>query len=195
MKVILKSLILVIMIVTISEAQPKVVSFKKIREFLPTIELKGFERSKPEGRTQTAMGFSTSEATVRYLSTNAVENDSTAKDTSNINNSSQKRIEIVVKISDMIAIPGATLGLSYMQDFVNETDDAYEKTVLIHKTFKGKETGTNGNIKSCNLEFVVRNRFLINVEVHGSDNRQLIYALVDTMRLQELEKLQPEEDN
>jgi|GEM_PF-911077 hypothetical protein len=186
MKVILKSLILVIFLVAVSEAQPKVVSFKKIRDFLPSVELKGFDRNKPEGRTQTAMGFSTSEATVRYIAKNYVEKDSSE--------SEQRRVEIIVKISDVSAIPGSTLGLSYVQDYVNETDDGYEKTVLVHKSFKGKETGTSGAIKTCNLEFVVRNRFIVSLEVHGSDNRQLIYTLVDSIRLSDLEKLQPEEE-
>jgi len=50
-----------------AQSQTKVVHFKKLQEYLPSMEMKGFERKKPTGQTQTAMGMTSSEAKVRYV--------------------------------------------------------------------------------------------------------------------------------
>lgn len=178
----IKLALFVLLIVTAAEAQNKVVSFKKLKEFLPSIELSGFDRKKPEGSTQSAMGYSTSEASVRYVK----------KDTTNSENFESTELEI--RITDMSAIPGATLAYAYMQDFEKETEDGYEKGVTINKTYKGKEQVRNGEgNKSAQLDFAVGMRYTVNMHLRGSDNMKLLYKLVDSMKLADLEKLVPEE--
>jgi len=182
MKMFIRLMFFVLIVVTAAEAQNKVVSYKKLKEFLPAIELNGFERKKAEGSTQNAMGLATSEAIVRYITRDTTGNENF------------KSTEIEVKISDMSSIPQMTLAFAYLQDFEKETDDGYEKGVTINKTYKGKEqvTATENN-KGAQLDFVVGTRYLVSVQLHGSDNVKLIYTLVESMKLAELEKLLPEE--
>lgn len=181
MKAVLKTMIFVLLVITAAEAQQKVVSFRKIKEFLPNIELQGFERRKPEGNTQTVMGMSTSEATVRY----------TSKDTTG--NENIQSVEINIKIADMSAIPGAALAFSYMQDYEKETENGYEKSTTVNKVYKGREKVNSGDSKSCEVEFAVGQRFFVTISMHGSDNIKMIYKLIDSIKLADLEKLTPED--
>ena len=182
MKTVVKLMLFVLIVVTAAEAQNKVVSFKKLKEFLPTIELKGFEKKKPEGSSQSAMGYSTSEASVRYITVDTTGNENF------------QSIDLSIRINDMSAIPGATLAYAYMQDFEKESEDGYEKGVTVAKTYKGKEQVRNGEgSKSASLDFAVGTRYVVNFNMHGSDNIKIIYKLVDSMKLSDLEKLLPEE--
>jgi hypothetical protein len=182
MKLVVKVMLLAIIFVSAAEAQTKVVSFKKLKEFLPSVELPGFEKKKAEGSSQSAMGYATSEASVRYVS----------KDTAGSENAPQ--VEISVRISDMSAIPGATLAFAYLQDFEKETEDGYEKGVTINKTYKGREQVRNAeDSKSCTVDFAVGTRYMINISMDGSDDTRLVYSLIDSMKLADLEKLLPEE--
>lgn len=182
MKMVIRLMFFVLIVVPAAEAQNKVVSFKKLKEFLPNTELNGFERKKAEGSTQSAMGYSTSEASVRYITRDTTGNENF------------QSTEIEIRISDMSSIPGATLAFAYMQDFEKETEDGYEKGVTINKTYKGKEQVRNSeNSKSAQLDFAVGTRYMVSLQMHGSDNIKLIYKLVDSMKLADLEKLVPEE--
>jgi len=66
MKIFSLFLVLTIAICSLSIAQPKIVRFKQLQEFLPSQEIPGFKRNKAIGSTQTQMGMTTSEASVRY---------------------------------------------------------------------------------------------------------------------------------
>src|SRR4030042_2292485 len=77
-----------------AQTAQKTVSFKKLQEFLPQIDLSGFNRLKPGGETSSAMGMSTSEAHVTY------------------EKSGDDSITIEVKINDIAGAPFAPMGAS-----------------------------------------------------------------------------------
>jgi len=178
----MKSLMLILLIcsagmyVSAQEQQQKVVHFKKLQSFLPTKAIEGYTRSKPTGSTQKNMGFSSSEAEVRY-----------EKVTDSITYS------IEVKIVDMSLIPYGAWAMAYQQmDFENETEDGYEKTVTVAKNYKGIEKASTGEYKSCSLNFAVGNKFHVTMEANGLDDVKMLYSLVEAMDLEKLAKLTAE---
>ncbi|MEW6062140.1 MAG: hypothetical protein AB1600_09405 [Bacteroidota bacterium] len=162
--------------VSAQEQQQKVVHFKKLQSFLPTTTLPGYMRGKPTGSTQKNMGFSSSEASVRYEKAT----DSTT-------------YSIEIKIVDMSLIPYAAWAMAYQQmDFENETEDGYEKSVTVAKKYKGIEKANTGDYESCSLNFAVGNRFHVEMEASGLDDVKILYSLVDAMDLDKLAKLTAE---
>ncbi len=163
-------------------SQSKAVHFKKLQEYLPSGEMKGFERKKPTGQTQTNMGMTTSEAKVRYVTMQKEEPQ-------NEEETQQQTIEIT--LSDMAGIPyGQMAAMEYQQEFENETEDGYEKSVVI-KGYKGKESVRNGDYKSCSLEFMVGNRFIMKLEGDGFSDASILAKLAESVNLTKLEKLTP----
>jgi hypothetical protein len=177
-------LALIVLATAPSPGQAKAVHFKKLQEFLPTIDLPGFERKKPTGQTQTSMGMTTSEAKVRYATKQSEEAvaDEMAEP--------QKSIEIT--ITDMSGVPfGQMAAMAYQQDFENESEDGYEKSVVVKKNYKRKESAHTGDYKSCELEFAVGNRFLIKLQASNTDDVKLLHSLANSMDLAKLEKTAP----
>lgn len=158
------------------QQQPKVVHFKKLQSFLPSKTIAGYTRTKPTGSTQKNMGFSSSEATVRY-----------EKQTDSMTYS------IEIKIVDMSLIPAGAWAMAYQQmEFENETEDGYEKTVTVGKSYRGIEKAQTGESKSCELNFAVGSRFHVQIDGSNIDDVKLLYALVDSMNLDTLAKLTAE---
>ncbi len=181
MKQIVSFFIACVILAPASLSQTKAVHFKKLQEFLPSGEVKGFERKKPTGQTQTAMGMTTSEAKVRYVTKPASENEE---------NYVEQSIEIT--LSDMSGIPYAGMALmQYQQDFENETEDGYEKSVTIKGTYKGKESARTGESKSCEIEFMVGNRFIYKLSADGFSDAKILVKLVESVDLGKLEKVTP----
>lgn len=160
-------------------AQTKAVHFKKLQEFLPSIELTGMERKKPTGQTQTAMGMTTSEAKIRYVTLQKEEETE---------GPGEPVVTIEISISDLAGIPyGQMATMAYQQEFENETEDGYEKSITVGKTYKGKESVRTGDYKHCALEFAV-GRFLVKMEADNTDNIALLRRLAESMNLAGLEK-------
>lgn len=160
-------------------AQPKVVHFKELQKFLPTMPVPSFERKKPTGQTQTAMGFTTSEARVRYVKPAETETDT------------EKSIEIT--ITDMSLMPMMAWALGFQQaDYENETEDGYEKSVVVKKNYKGRESASTGEYKHCELEFPVGNRFMVSLKGDGIDDAPVLMKLAESMNLEGLEKAKSE---
>ncbi|MGH2567779.1 MAG: hypothetical protein ACRDGA_05525, partial [Bacteroidota bacterium] len=136
MKTIAKLFFLLCALSLMAPAQQKVVHFKKLQEFLPSKELKGFKRGKPSGQTQTVMGMTVSEASVRYESTNEGEGPTPS---------------IEVKITDVMGTPMGAMALSMQQmvqgEYENETEDGYEKSVTLKGDYKGLEKAQTGEYK------------------------------------------------
>ena len=178
---IMKTMLLLIITAVVSSsavmAQAKVVHFKKLQECLPTKELTGLKRNKPTGTTQTSMGMSTSEAAVRYA-TEATE------DTTPVQSRS-----IEIKIADMVMIPYALMAFGYQQDYENESEEGYQKSVLVLKKYKGMEEGKTGDSKSSKISFGVANRYIVTIDTYGFPDNKILYTLVDAMDLDKLEKL------
>ncbi len=178
MKRIAVAVILVVCGATLLSAQTKTIHFKKLQECLPAKDLAGFQREKPTGTTQTSMGMSTSEARVRY--------QSVPKDTS-ANAPEEPTVSIEAKISDMVMMPYALMQFSMQQDFENETEDGYEKSVKVLGKYAGREEARKGDSKSCHVMFGVANRFLVDVEANGTDDLKLLEQTLNAMDLAKLE--------
>lgn len=156
------------------QSQQKVVSFKRLQEFLPKIDLTGFTRQKPGGETTSAMGMSTSEAYVTYEK-----------------GSGDNTISIEVKISDMAGVPFGEMGASMigMMEFENETETGYEKSIKI-QGFPGTERVDNSeDNKSIEILLFVGKRFSIELRGSGTSEAALLHKLLDDMKLGELAKL------
>jgi hypothetical protein len=149
----------------------KVVSFKKLQEFLPKVDLEGFKRLKPGGQTSTAMGMSTSEATLTYQKSDEVS--------------------IEVKISDISGVPFAQMGASMigMTEFENETETGYEKSVKIQGFAGTEKADSTEDSQSCEVLLYVGNRFMVELRGTGTNNAALLHKLVDDMKLGDLSKL------
>jgi len=159
---------------TTAQAQQKTVSFKKLQEFLPKIDLSGFNRLKPGGETSSAMGMSTSEAHVTYEK-----------------GGGDNSITIEVKINDMAGIPFAQMGASVigMTEFENETENGYEKSVKV-QGFAGTEKVDNSeDNKSTEIMLFVGNRFTVELQGRGTSDAALLHKLLDDMKLTDLSKL------
>ncbi len=156
--------------------QQKVVHFKKLQTFLPAQDFQGFKRGKPVGNTSTAMGFSSSEASVRFVKGS---------------DSAEQSIEI--KILDMSLVPYGSWAMMYQQtDYENETENGYEKTVMVKKTYKGIEKAETGDYKSCSLNFAAGNRFHIELTGSGFADGKLLTTLAESMDLDKLAKVTAE---
>jgi hypothetical protein len=164
-----------------ADAQIKTIHFKKLQECLPAKEIAGFDRDKPDGRTQTVMGMSTSEASVEYLQQ--------AKQDLKEGEEPPPPVGINVKIQDMVGMPYALMMFSSMQEFESETDDSYERSVTVLEKYKGLEKGQTGDTKSMTTSFGVANRFLIEVEIRHSNDAALMKQVLGAIDLSKLEKL------
>jgi hypothetical protein len=156
-----------------AQTTQKTVSFKKLQEFLPKIDLSGFSRLKPGGETSSAMGMSTSEAHVTYEKGG---NDS---------------ITIEVKINDVAGVPFAQMGASMigMTEFENETENGYEKSIKV-QGFPGTEKVDNSeDSKSTEIMLFVGNRFQVELQGRGTSDATLLHKLLDDMKLTDLSKL------
>ena len=154
-----------------AQTAQKTVSFKKLQEFLPKVDLSGFNRLKPGGETSSAMGMSTSEAHVTYQKSDDVS--------------------IEVKITDIAGVPFAQMGVSMMgmTEFENETETGYEKSIKV-QGFPGTEKAdTTEDSKSCEIMLFVGNRFTVELRGNGTSDAAPLHKLLDDMKLGDLSKV------
>jgi hypothetical protein len=157
-----------------AQTTQKTISFKKLQEFLPKIDLSGFNRLKPGGETSSAMGMSTSEAHVTYEKGDGDD-----------------AITIEVKINDIAGVPFAQMGASMigMTEFENETENGYEKSVKV-QGFAGTEKVDNSeDSKSAEIMLFVGNRFTVELQGRGTGDATLLHKLLEDMKLGDLSKL------
>lgn len=167
-----------------ASAQTKVVHFKKLQAFLPTIEVNDMVREKPTGTTQTALGISTSDAGVEYR---VKMDERTGEYLGGI------YYAVAVRISDAAFNPYAILQFSMLQqNYESETDDGYEKYISVKNTYPGKLTITSGDYKSVEISFGVGNRYLVNCKLDGLDDIAKLNRFIDAMDLEGLSRLLPE---
>ncbi len=178
-----KSLFLVVLFALLipSFAQVKVIGFKKLQQFLPT-EVKGFDRQKPTGSTQTVMNLTMSEAEVKFISKpHESEADTTPT------------IEISIAIHDALLMPYMVIPLTMMQqNYEAETETGYEKTYMVKGTYVGKLAGMTSDSKNCKLDFGVNNRFLISIEAQGTDDAALVIGIAEKLNIEGLTKAEAE---
>jgi hypothetical protein len=156
-------------LVATGQAQQKTVNFRELQKFLPVIEVPGFTRGKPGGQTSSALGMSSSEATLIYVKGN-------------------DRIEI--SIQDMAGVPFASMGVSILgaTEFENQTENGYEKSIKIGG-FPGTEKVDNGRYKSAEIDLFVANRFMVKVAGQGISDAALLRKLIESVNLGDLAKL------
>ncbi len=178
-----KSFVLLVLFAILipSFAQVKVIGFRKLQQFLPT-EVKGFDRQKPTGSTQTVMNMTMSEAEVKFISKpHESETDTTPT------------VEISVAIHDVTLMPYMVIPYTMMQqNYEAETETGYEKTFMVKGTYIGKLAGTTSDSKNCKLDFGVNNRFLINIEADGTDDAALVTGIAEKLDLEGLAKAEPD---
>ncbi|MCK6615914.1 MAG: hypothetical protein L6Q47_16895 [Ignavibacteriaceae bacterium] len=173
-----KLLFILFFVSVFAQAQNPVINFKKLQTFLPEMVITDFTRSKPEGMTQTAMGISTSEASVVY---NSDKPDSAGN-----------TISVEVTISDNIFNPYVVMQFTMLgENYESESEDGYEKFTKIAGKYPGKISVTSTDFKSCQLDFAVGSRILVSLRCNGSDDIALLNKLVNSMKLDELAVLQP----
>ena len=156
-----------------AQTAQKTVSFKKLQEFLPKIDLSGFSRLKPGGETSSAMGMSTSEAHVTY--------------------EKGGDISIEVKISDIAGVPLAQMGLSMMgmTEFENETENGYEKSIKVQGFAGTEKVEKTEDGQSCEIMLFVGNRFTVELQGTGTADASLLHKLLEGIKLADLSKLTP----
>ncbi len=169
-------LILIAFVVSLLPAQVKPLHFKVLQESLPTKAFKGFDRKKPSGKSNTTMGMSMSEASVQYEQPFREGDDV------------PPAVSIKVQIQDVIGMPYAMMPYTMMQEYENETEDGYEKTVTVLGKYRGTENARTGDYKSIKTTFAVAGRFIIEVEIDNSDDAKLLAEFVNALDVKKLEK-------
>ncbi len=156
-----------------AQTAQKTVSFKKLQEFLPNIELSGFSRLKPGGGSSSAMGMSSSEAHISY--------------------EKGGDISIEVKISDIAGVPFAQMGMSVigMTEFENETENGYEKSIKVQGFAGTEKVDKSEDNQSCEMMLLVGNRFTVELHGRGTADVLLLHKLLEDIKLAELSKVTP----
>lgn len=173
-------LLFVIIVSAMITAQEKVVHFKKLQEYLPSLTVQKFKREKPTGSTQTVMGFKVSLAEVRY--------------TEEIPETDYETIarNVSIKITDATLYQAALVSYLYLTDYESETDDGYEKSYMVNEKYRGILRVTNGDYKSASIQFAVGQRFLLEVNVDNSDSVDFLLSFINDMNLDNLSTLRAE---
>ncbi len=176
-------ILLLLFIPVILSAQQKSVHFKKIMEYLPASEIKGFERLKPTGSTQTVMNITSSEAQVTY-SEKLPENSEFS--------GSAKAIS--VKIVDATYNPYVEMQFTLLgENYESESQSGYEKFTRVNGKYPGKITVFSEEYKYCVIEFSVASRYLVTVRGEGFDDVKFLNDVIAATNLEGLSKLKPEE--
>jgi len=170
-------MVLCLSIVPVASSQQKAVHFKKLQEFLPKTVLPGYTRGKPAGQTSSAMGISTSEATLTYEKTGTTGEEGNT-------------VSISVSIQDILGVPMGAMALAMLSgtEFENESENGYEKSIKI-QGYPGKETSQTGESKSAEVTVAVASRFLITVKHDGESDAGVLRKLVEGMKLGDLATL------
>ncbi|MDP1675876.1 MAG: hypothetical protein Q8L88_03340 [Bacteroidota bacterium] len=168
----------------------KIVSFKKLQEFLPTKAPTGFTRQKPKGQTMTSSGVSTSNASVEFTAPKKI------KELQTMDDGKQDSVEVdvtwhaTIDIADYAGLGegmAASLQMIAGMEFENETENGYEKSITFNN-YKGIEKiSSQENSHSCSMQLVVGNRFLVNATGDGFSDVTILQALLNSIELKKLE--------
>lgn len=185
MQRLMATILAVLVVAVVLPAQMKVLSYKKLQECLPAKDVKGFERKKPTGKTESVMGMSTSEAVVEYLEPMKVP----AREGEDI----PPQISVSVKIQDMVGMPYAMMPYAWMVETESEDEDSYQKSVMVLGKYKGQEEGgTTDDNKFTKVAFGVLNRFIVEINVTYKTDTKLLGQFAGMVDYAKLEKLMTE---
>ncbi len=171
----------ILLVPTLSIGQVKPIHFKKLQECLPTADLPGMQRQKPTGSSQTAMGMSSSEAAVSYRTPDTLQQEG---------DEPMQSFTYTVKIADFVGMPYALAAFAMMQDYENETESGYEKSVNVLGKYRGIEKGhSEEGYASCEVSFAVLNRFMVTISVSGKSDAALLETLAKATDITKLVSL------
>jgi len=166
-----KSVSLFLALLSTAFAQPQMIGFRQLQQYLPKGDVDGFRHGKLSGESSSMMGFSTSWAQADYVDST---NNSTAS----------------VKITDMVNLPSyMSMSPSITGDVDRETRTGYEKTVM----YQGVRVLENFDTLShqAKLQTLVARRFLIEITGTNMSGVRSLYAILDMTDFAGLEKLSP----
>jgi hypothetical protein len=194
MKQLVFSLMMIfISIGTAQDAKPvKVIHFKELQKFLPAKAPEGFTREKPKGQTVTSSGVSTSNATVTFTAQKTERQTETMDDGTIDSVDADITWTVTIDINDYAGLGdamAASLQMISSMEYENETDDGYDKSTSFNG-YKGIEkSNAHGYDRSCELQLVVGNRFLVNATGSGFADVSVLQSLLYSMDLKKLEAL------
>lgn len=159
-------------------SQNQVINFKKLQEFLPTITINDFQREKPIGSTQNAMGIGVSDASVVYQQISSSPDGHT--------------VSYEIKISDAVFNPYVVMQFTMLgENYSSESESGYEKFTKIAGKYPGKISVTTEGYPSCQYDFAVGNRILISLRCNGAVNLEQLDSFIASMKLDSLAELKP----
>ena len=170
--------------------QQKPIHFKELQKILPMKAPDGFVREKPKGQTASSSGMSTSNASVEFNATKKEKQlqtmDDGKKDSAEVEITLNAKIEILDYIGMGEGMTASLQMISGMQ-YENETEDGYEKSTTFNG-YKGIEKSHSQDYsRSCELQLVVGNRFLINATGSGFSDIAILQSILNSMDLKKLE--------
>ena len=181
---------------TITSAQTpplsKIIHFKELQKILPVKASEGFKREKPKGQTVSSSGISTSNASVDFTALKKEKQLQTTDDGKQDSVDVDVTWTATIEIIDYIGMGEgmfASLRMLAETTFENETDDGYEKSTTFNG-YKGIEKSHSEEYsKSCGLQLVVGDRFLVNANGNGFSDAGILQMILNSMELKKLEQM------
>lgn len=152
-------------------AQPQVVGFKELQQFLPQGDVQNYVRGRMDGETSTMMGFVTSWAQVTYSSS-----------------TDSNRGTVSVKITDLLNIPSyMSIPPSPYGNSNLSTESGYKKTVSdssvnVFETY-------DSTAHQAKLQSTLAKRFMIEISGNGMKGPGVLYTFLDKTDIAGLERV------
>jgi len=152
-------------------AQPQIVNFRELQQFLPQANFQDYIRGKTDGETSTMMGFTTSWASVIYSS-----------------HPDSNKAMISIKITDMLNIPSyMSIPPSSSTSPNQATGTGYRKTVS-YGGLSVIET-YDSTLHQAKLQLTVATRFLVEINGDSVADSSVLYSFLGKTDIDGLRKI------
>lgn len=152
-------------------AQPQVLGFKELQQFLPQGDFQNYARGKMDGETSSMMGFATSWAQVKYSSS-----------------SDSNKCTVTIKITDMLNIPSyMSLPPSPSENPAGPTGSEHKKTVS-YDSMNVVEACDSAS-HQAKLQVTLATRFLIEINGEGVVGPSVLYLFLDKTGIEGLRRI------
>ncbi len=167
-----KSLFYVSLLLSVSAtAQPQVLGFKELQQFLPRGDFQTYARGKMDGETSSMMGFATSWAQVKYSSS-----------------SDSNKCTVSIKITDMLNIPSyMSLPPTPAENPARPVGSEQKKTVS-YDSMNVIETFDSTSHRA-KLQVALATRFLIEINGEGLAGPSSLYLFLDKTGIEGLKRI------
>lgn len=170
----------------------KTIHFKELQKCLPVKAPEGFTREKPKGQSVSTSGISSSNASVDFTARKTEKRLQTSDDGKQDSVDTDVTWTASVEIVDFAGMGegmAASLQMIAGMQFENESDDGYEKSVTFNG-YKGIEkTHAQDESRSCSLQLVVGDRFIVTANGNGFADVSILQALMTAADLKKLAAL------